>query len=214
MVIDKVRSPVEPLATASRVALGGALALIVFGVVAAVFGSNDVFGFGGGQAVCLVIPSALAHFHGDGGTLLGLHPGTTSFADSFNICAAHPSTGERLLLSLTEIPGYLLFIAMAVLVLRLTRTASRTGIHTVASARQIRVIAWTLVVGEFIATGIEAAASRALLNSMSNYRNGLHAVLDFWNFPLLVIFVTLGLLTFARIVALGVRLREENEGTI
>ena len=214
MVIDKARNPVEPLATTSRVALGGALAVIVVGVVGAIFGSNDVFGFGGGQAACLDVPAAVTHFNGDGGTLLGLHPGTTTFADSFNVCVSHPNTSERLLLSLTQIPGYLLFVAIAALVVQLTRTASRSGVYSTSIARQVRVIAWTLLIGEIISTGVEAGASRALFDSMSSYHNGFQALLDFWNFPLIVIFVTLGLLTFARIVSLGVRMREENEGTI
>ncbi|MBC3842980.1 DUF2975 domain-containing protein [Streptacidiphilus sp. 4-A2] len=214
MVIDKVRNPVEPLSTASRGALGAALSVIVLGVVAAIFGSNDVFGFGGNQATCLDVPSALARFHGDGGTLLGLRSGTTTFADTFNVCMTRPSTSERLLLSLTEIPGYLLFIAMAVLVVRFTRTASRDGVYTAPCAQQIRLIGWTLVGGEIIATGVAAIASRTLFDSMASYNGGLQAVLDFWHFPLIIIFVTLGLLTFARIVSLGVRLREENEGTI
>ncbi len=214
MVINKVRNPVEPVATASRVALGGALALIAIGVAAAVFGSNDAFGFGGIQAACLNVPSALTHFHGNGGTLLGLRPGTTTFADSFNICATNPSTSQRLLLSLTQIPGYLLFIAMAALVVRLARTASRSGVYRVSVARQIQVVAWTLVIGAIVSTGVEAGASRALFDSMSSYHSGFQALLDFWNFPLITVFVALGLLTFARIVSLGVRMREENEGTI
>ncbi|QMU73093.1 DUF2975 domain-containing protein [Streptacidiphilus sp. P02-A3a] len=214
MVIGKVRNPVEPLATTSRVALGGALAVIVFGVVAAVFGSNGVFGFGGDQAACLDVPSALVRFHGDGGTIFGLRSGVATFADSFNLCATNPRTSERLLLSLTEIPGYLLFVVMAVLVVRFTRTASRSGVYSGSSARQIRLIAWTLVLGEIIATGIEATASRSLFDAMTSYHSGAQALLDFWDFHLSLVFVSLGLLTFARIVSLGVRMREENEGTI
>ena len=44
MVIDKARSPVEPLATASRAVLGIALAVLALGVVTAVLGYNNAFG--------------------------------------------------------------------------------------------------------------------------------------------------------------------------
>ena len=210
----RVRNPMFPLHTAAKVVLGVAFAVVVDGALMAAFGVTSFLGFGSNVETCVNAPWGVAHVNGIGNPLGGLRPGISTAPGTFQVCANQPGITQRLLSDLTTVPSGLLYVGLAVLVIQLARTTAGQGTFTLRTAGQLRRLAWVLMIGELVAGGVRAAATLELFDSMTTYRTSPVAVVEFWPFPWLALFVSLGLLTFARIVRLGVTMREENEATI
>jgi Protein of unknown function (DUF2975) len=210
----RVRNPMFPLHTAAKVVIGVAFVLVVDGVLLAAFGVTSFLGFGPNSFACVEAPWAVAHVNAAGNPLGGLRPGISTDPGTFHVCVNQPGIAQTLLSDLTTVPIELLYVGLAVLVVQLARTTAREGAFTLRTAGQLRRLAWALLIGELVAGGVQATATLSLFDSMTTYRTSPIAVAEFWPFPWLALFVSLGLLAFARIVRLGVTMREENEATI
>jgi len=210
----RVRNPMFPLHTAAKVVLGVAFAVVLDGGLMAAFGVTSFLGFGSDFEACVSAPWGVAHVNGFGNPLGGLRPGISTEPGTFQVCVNQPGLTQKLLSDLTTVPSGLLYVGLAVLVVQLARTTAGQGAFTLRTAGQLRRLAWVLLIGEFVAGGVQAAATLGLFDSMTTYRTSPIAAVEFWPFPWLALFVSLGLLTFARIVRLGVTMREENEATI
>lgn len=210
----RVRNPMFPLHTAAKVVLGLALAVVVDGGLMAAFGVTSFLGFGPNYMACVEAPWAVTRVKAIGNALGGLRPGISTSPGTVNVCVNQPGITQKLLSDLTTVPSDLLYIGLAVLVVQLARTTAREGAFTVRTASQLRRLAWALMIGELVAGGVQASAELGLLDSMTTYRTSPVAAFEFWPFPWLALFVSLGLLAFARIVRQGVTMREENEATI
>lgn len=214
MALGKSRTPVEPMRTTAQTTLIAVAAVVIAAAITALFGLNNAFGIGQSHSTCTVAPSGLLKFNGSGANLGGLTSGVTTFAESFNVCDQRPGTMQKFLVGASQAPTFLLLIGIAYLVVRLTRSVARDGIYTTRCAAQIRWLAWALLIGGLAASAVEAGARESLLASMTDYSLGASAFFQFWSFPWTFLFVTMGLLTFARFLRVGVRIREENDGTI
>ncbi len=210
----RVRNPMFPLNTAAKVVLGVALAVVVDGGLLAAFGMSSFLGFGPGFSACVQAPWGVVHVAEGGRLLGGLRPGIGTAPGTFQVCVNQPGIMQKLLSDLTTVPTQLLYIGLAVLVVQLARTTAREGAFTLRTARQLRRLAWALLIGELVAGGVQAGATLGLFDQMTTYRTSPIAAFEFWPFPWLALFVSLGLLAFARIVRQGVTMREENEATI
>ncbi len=213
--VGRTRNPMFPLHTAAKVVLGGSLALLLTGLLLAMFVPGASFlGIGANAAVCVDAPAGLAPVPDSGTFHGGLRAGVNLLPNSVNLCVDQPGTSQKLLSDLTTVPNGLLWVGLAYLVIRLARTAAQDGTFTLRAARQLKRLAWALLIGEFATGGIQAAATLNLLDSMIADRPPLTAITELWPFPWLALFVSLGLLTFARTIRLGVTMREEIEATI
>jgi hypothetical protein len=96
----------------------------------------------------------------------------------------------------------------------LLTVASRHSVYSAAVVRQIRFLGWTLLVGEVVVVVLRVVGSVGLYNQLvPNHSNGTYWT-PFWHVNWAVLLIGLCLLTFARIVREGVRMREDLEGTV
>lgn len=144
-------------------------------------------------------------------------PGTSiAINGTLQACAVRPSIGQRVLSSLTTLPGALVWAAVLFLLWRLMRAARRSGPFTVGVAVAMRRLGWLIIAGSAVAGAVQSFATDQLLNTMlrapsnsGDWINGLiHGLLPV---PLLV---GAALLTFARIVRLGAAMDDEIKATV
>lgn len=212
----KVRSPLEPMSTAVKalvtaiaVAIGVGLLAVVFVKGASVLGIGDKF-------ICAV-NTAITVGDGDG-PLPGLRaaPGATVDLDSHpDYCTDAPSTGQSLLNSATEAAPFAFTVGALLLLLRLIRGAERDGLYAARTAERLRGLGWWLLVGSVVAAIAASTAEKALLDSLS--RDSVVSVVSglwSWDFPFMAILTGLGVLSFARIMRVGIAMREDLDGTV
>lgn len=131
-------------------------------------------------------------------------------------CASHPGTGQRILYTLTDLPGLLVWACVLFLLWRVLVAARRDGPFTVQVATAIRRLGWVIIVGNLAVGAVQGFALDQLLNTMLTVRDEygdaitgtLHAL-----FPVPVL-VGAALLTFARIFRLGAQMDDDLQGTV
>ncbi len=147
--------------------------------------------------------------------LHGIRPGATSGTGStVTVCVAHPSAGQRALQFLSQEPNALLFLVVLGLVLRLLIVARRRGPFVTQIARRLRFLGWFILAGGVAATVTQSAASACFLQTtladpvpvLGDTINGART----W-VPLLA---ACAMLTLARIMRAGARMREDLAGTV
>jgi len=100
-------------------------------VLLALLGRGPLFGahIGGPSpllpGVCLTAAAALVPHTGSELSLSGLSPGVRATLNAANVCAAHPTAGQALALTVTLLPIDLLRLGALYLAARLARTAAR-----------------------------------------------------------------------------------------
>ena len=132
-------------------------------------------------------------------------------------CAVHPGFGQRLLYSLTTMPGVLLWGGILLLLWRLLAIARRYGPFTTQVADAMRVLGWYIIAGAALAAAIEQLALVLLFNSLvAPPPEGIGSVAFAALRALVPVPALAGaaLLTFARIVRLGAAMDDELQGTV
>ncbi|MFE6497299.1 DUF2975 domain-containing protein [Streptomyces sp. NPDC057747] len=130
-------------------------------------------------------------------------------------CTDHADGAQRLFDFLGGFPSLLLVLGILFLLNRLIQGASREGVFTVRTAKQLRVVGWWLLLGCLAAAVVEAGAHAALLATLAqDYTFTADSWLGAWQPPYALVFTALGILTFARIMRAGVAMREDLEGTV
>lgn len=211
------RKLTEPLESITWL-LGGLLALaLIVGAGFTVFGSGSFEGFGHGASICATQPNA---GYDNGGPYS--HPGVAArpgasitINGTLQACASHPSIGQRVLFTLMDLPGLVVWAAVLFLVWRLIAAARRDGPFTVRVAAAIQRLGWVVLVGNLAAGAIQGFALDQLLNTMLSPGNdygdaittAVHAL------PIAVL-VGAALLTFGRIFRLGAEMDDEIKGTV
>ncbi|WP_370063086.1 DUF2975 domain-containing protein [Streptacidiphilus sp. MAP5-3] len=190
------------------------MALVVLAGLLAVLGLNNFYGWGTPSPACLDAPADLLHFQGSGAALAGLHTNGTSFAETFNVCAQHPSTGQTTLRTVAEATPMLFLLLGLALVVRLLDSAHHEGVYSLKVARRLRILGWSLIGGELATSFAQAIANRQLLASLTQYHLGFSAVMELWHLSWVLLLVGIGVLTFARIVRTGHEMRAELDGVI
>lgn len=136
------------------------------------------------------------------------------------VCDHTPATAQRVLDSLTQAPEFLLYFAVFFLFFRLLRAAESDGPFSPLVAGRLRTTGWTLIVGGYLAHAIQNAARTALENTfavpdgMLHYGSGFVVAKGVFTLPLTDLLTGLGLLTVARILRVGARMRDEPAGAI
>ncbi|MGW0771144.1 hypothetical protein [Streptomyces sp. NPDC002676] len=130
-------------------------------------------------------------------------------------CASHPSTYQKVLATLGELPSFILLIGGLFVLNSLLRAAARDGVYTTQTASRLRLLGWWLLLGSLAAELIEANAKTALLATLTtDITLSAGAWLGMWATPYLAVLTALGLITFARIMRVGVTMREDLAGTV
>ncbi|MWA08078.1 DUF2975 domain-containing protein [Streptomyces sp. BA2] len=215
--MGKMRSPLEPMSTTVKSVVTVMAAVMGAGLLGLLFADNvSVLGVGD-ASVCATDTTATT---GAGGS--GPHPGFTPAPKASLLLDTHPTycteaaDGLQNLLDTTSQLVPLLFTAGAlVLVLRLMKGAERDGLYTAQTAGRLRGLGWWLLAGSVVSAIVTSVVERALVASLS-VDSGSHAWsgLFLWDVPFMAILTGLGILSFARVMRVGIAMREDLEGTV
>ena len=205
------RNPLEPVSTV----VGVITALVAaFGVLSLFLPSQ---GWGNGP-VCTSAPyssiptAATQDYHA---AVSGLAPGSHAAIQNVTLCADHPGAVLRIAGLFASMPSLALILGALVLVHRLLKAAERVdGLYTLDTARRVQVLGRFLTVGAATAGVIESAARTIVLTSQIHYPGINWFATDQWHLPLSSLLIGLCLITFARVMGIGVTMREELDVTV
>jgi hypothetical protein len=168
-----------------------------------------------GALACLNAPQQLLQQHaGSGLSHLGLSPGVRATWTTASVCTRHPTAGQALAFAVTLLPLGLLRLGAVYLAMRLARTAARDGVYTARAARLVLILGWWLLAGGLVATVAEAFARLNLLGQLVTWNVGWGQWHAAWSVSWPVVFIGLGLITFARIMRISAGMRADLEGTV
>lgn len=198
--------------------------LMLLGLVASVSnsitGSGSAFGFGD-SVVCVDAPYGAVTSHGarsDG--ISGLHvahlaPGVHANPSQFNLCSNEPSTGQRALATLVDLPQFLFWLGFLAITWRLTRRARRRGLFMPDVAVALGRLGAYLFIGEFAVSLTQAFATQGLVSTMvTGTGDDYFWVYALSHFSWAVIVAAFGLQAMGRVMALTVPMREEIDATV
>jgi hypothetical protein len=179
--------------------------------------SIDFYGFTAGPA-CANVPMNGLSETGDGSsTIAHLRPQTSAgTTGQVSLCASHPTFGQRTLVTLTQAPAALLYLAILLLLWQVIRTIRRDGPFADLVARRLRFLAWFILAGSAaVAAGQSMAqsafAATIVTDSVPADSNVTGALTDGLVLPVLI---TCGLLTLARVIGVGARMSDDLAGTV
>ncbi|WJV48913.1 DUF2975 domain-containing protein [Streptomyces flavofungini] len=210
------RNPLEPMSTTVRIVVTVVATLIVATLLAAPFVNITVLGIGG-ESVCATdqatkISTGQKPFTDDvqpapgASVTLSAHP---------RYCTKDPSALQGLLSSAHQLAPLVYFFGALLLITRLIRGAERDGLYTAQTAGRLRTLGWWLLAGSVLAAIVGSVTETALAASLSRDSGVLAASgLWMWDLPLTAIFTGLGIFSFARIMRIGVSMREDLAGTV
>ncbi|MFD6325287.1 DUF2975 domain-containing protein [Streptomyces sp. NPDC058442] len=214
--MSKVRNPLEPISTAVVTVLTVLATLTGMGLLVALFADDaSVLGVGE-KSVCVT----------DATTTIGVDeqpipafrpaPGASFHVDAHpEYCTEAPSVVQGLLNAATQLVPFVFIVGALLLALRLIRGAARDGLYTTQTAERLRRLGWWLLAGSAL-TGIATSmAEKALLASLrlDSDISAFSGLLS-WDVPFMAILTGLGVLSFARIMRVGVTMREDLDGTV
>jgi hypothetical protein len=167
-----------------------------------------------GALACLNAAQQLLQHAGSGLSHLGLSPGVRATWTTASVCTSHPTAGQALAFTVTLLPLGLLRLGALYLAMRLARTAARDGVYTARAARLVLIMGWWLLAGGLVATLTEAFARLNLLGQLVTWNVDWGQWPVAWSVSWPVVFIGLGLITFARIMRISAGMRADLEGTV
>ncbi|WP_406375998.1 DUF2975 domain-containing protein [Streptomyces sp. NBC_00647] len=212
-----VRNPLEPMSSAVKGIVTLMAVLMVAGVVGLFVDGVNVHVFGiGEKSVCVMDESATV----GGGEVPPMEfkpaPGATIQLDAHpNYCTDDPTTAQSLLHTTGLVPPFVFSVGAFLLVLRLIRGAEGDGLYTARTAGRLRTLGWWLLAGSVIAAITESTTEQSLVHSLSrNTDDSAVTGLLTWDMPYMAILTGLGVLSFARVMRIGIAMREDLDGTV
>ncbi|MEU4090042.1 DUF2975 domain-containing protein [Streptomyces aureus] len=213
----RVRNPLEPLSSAVTIIVSMFAIALVLGVFGSMFADGvHILGIGEKQ-ICVTDSSVSVGGGGPEGPIgIKAAPGAKVLLDaSPSFCTEHPSTAQAVLNTATQLPSFLFTVGVLLLVLQLIRGAEREGLYTPRTAARLRGVGWWMLAGSVLAAIGKSVSENALIDSLS--RGGDASALTgllTWDAPYMAILTGLGILSFARIMRVGVAMREDLDGTV
>ncbi|GAA0966620.1 DUF2975 domain-containing protein [Actinocorallia libanotica] len=216
------RNPLQPFSFAVRFVLVLLVTSTVVGVLLVVSKEGYFMG-AGGSLVCTTPELRFAGTEYDKGLTAYrelVRPDTMILMKSMQMCDDTPSMTQRALDSMTQAPGFLLYFTVFFLFFRLLRTAETDGPFSPLVAVRLRIIGWTLIVGGYLAHAVQDGMSAALVDTFAVpgdlMHNGIGLILleGALTLPLPDLLTGLGLLTIARIMQVGARMRDDLAGVV
>ncbi|MFJ7966514.1 DUF2975 domain-containing protein [Streptomyces sp. NPDC096324] len=213
----RVRNPLEPMSSAVTMIVALFAAVTVLGVFGSMF-MDGVSVLGIGDTTICVTDTTTTVGADDESSPMGFRaaPGVSMGLDANpRFCTDDPSAVQGLLNTATQLPSFVFTVGALLLVLRLIRGAEGDGLYTARTARRLRSVGWWLLAGSVLAAITESVGEKALIHSLS--RGGDVSALSglvSWDAPYMAILTGLGVLSFARIMRVGVAMREDLDGTV
>ncbi|MGH3399940.1 MAG: DUF2975 domain-containing protein [Streptosporangiaceae bacterium] len=210
------RKLTQPLGGAVATILMFIGALLVTGLLLLPWNHVSLGGYGTGPA-CATVPLNGITEADTGKLLAHLRPGAyASTGEHVLACVNRPTLGQRTLVTLTQIPTVVLYLAILLLLWQLVSTARRAGPFAPLMAARLRFLAWFILVGVLMVTAGESIAqsvyaSTVVADSVPVVSNVVNAELSGFVPPVLI---ACGLLTLARVMRLGARMSDDLAGTV
>jgi hypothetical protein len=211
------KDPLRPIEFLTSVVGGFIGILLAIGLIATVFGSGSMLGFGE-HAVCVTAPGGTldvnASVRRPPSRLMRDAPvpprGVTLSVDRISGCTVQPTVAQRLWSSTTQWPTFLYAVGLWALLWRLVRGARREGIHTGTVSRRTRFLGWYVVVGSLAAALVESVATSVLRNELL----GTHSFTFWWGGFAVAVFAGVGLVTMGRILDQSAAMQREIDATV
>ncbi|MEZ7004888.1 DUF2975 domain-containing protein [Streptomyces sp. AD55] len=214
--MSKVRNPLEPTSTAVMAGLTVVATLTGMGLLVALFADDaSVLGIGE-KSFCVTDTTTTIGVDEQPIPAFRPAPGASFRVDAHpEYCTEAPSTVQALLNAATRLVPFVFIVGALLLALRLIRGAARDGLYTTRTAERLRRLGWWLLAGSVLTAIATSMAEKALLASL-RLDSDISAVsgLLSWDVPFMAGFAGLGVLSFARIMRLGITMREDLEGTV
>lgn len=210
---SKVRNPLEPFMSTVMVVTGLVAAMVGISVVATIFGSGSILGWGSPNA-CVEMLNGTMRTSSDPVRVLDLPPGSSVYPSVVRLCIEHPSVGQRIGATLTQLPSQLVFFGFLLLVNRILNGARATGLYTTELVRRLRFLGWYLALGALAASIIEALALGSVLASQTPDREDWLSGFREWDPSWAMIISGLALITISRIMRIGAAMRDDLAGTV
>ncbi|MER5472926.1 DUF2975 domain-containing protein [Streptomyces sp. NPDC002685] len=211
----RVRNPLEPLSSAVKGIVTLLTALMVAGVLGLFVDGSHLRAFGiGDQSACVTDTSTTVG--GGDAPEFKPAPGATVELDAHpRYCTDNLTTAQSLLHTATQVPAFVFSAGALLLVILLIRGAEREGLYTARTAGRLRRLGWWLAAGSVLAAIAESTAEQSLVHSLSRNADGSTVTgLLSWQIPYMAILTGLGVLSFARVMRVGITMREDLDGTV
>ena len=202
------RNPLEPIARA----VGFAITLFVALLLLSLLVHQASWGNG---PVCSSVSANDASIFGGPASVPGVAPGSHASLGSVAICANNPTSGLRVAGLLVTWPYTVLWLVFLFRLKRLLRAASLPGeLYSPVTASRLRVLGWLLTLGGLAAGIIESAAKITIFTRLIHYRGLGWFEPTQISFSVTTLITGLTLITVARVMLLGVKMREELDVTV
>jgi hypothetical protein len=202
------RNPLEPIATAVRWAFG----LFVVAILLSTLSHQALWGNG---PVCTYLSAHGGPLIGGRVSVLGLAAGSKASLASAQICSSNPTPALRLAGVAAAWPYLVLWVFFLFRLGGLLQSASQPGeLYSAATAARLRRLGWLMTGGGIAASLIASTARIFIFTHLVRYA-GLgwfepsQVNFDFW-----ALIVGLTLISVARVMRLGVTMREELDVTV
>ncbi|MFB7739329.1 DUF2975 domain-containing protein [Streptomyces sp. NPDC056112] len=214
--MPKVRNPLEPISTAVTGVLTLLAALMGMGLFASLFADGgSVLGIGQ-KYICATDANTRINVDEQPSPDFAPAPGAT-----FNVsahpeyCTEAPSTVQSLLNTATQLAPFIFVVGALLLALWVIRSAARDGLYTTQTAERLRRLGWWTLAGSVLTSIATSMVEKALLATLrlNSDISALSGLLS-WDVPFLAILTGLGVLSFARIMRVGITMREDLDGTV
>jgi hypothetical protein len=220
------RKVTQPLSGTVAVMIRLVLLGLILPVLIALLDNGRIVLYGFGLSNVCATVSVNGLMESGGQPLAHLRRGVFSSPSTVDLCASHPTFGQRLLVTLTQAPADLLWLVLLVLLLLLIRTVRRSGPFDRGVIRRLRFLAWFTLAASLAASTVQAfAAAEFTASAGANQVPGgwgdmgvpvmqdtINGALGINWIPLLL--VVCGLLTLARIIRIGAQMHDDLAGTI
>ncbi|MFD9891934.1 hypothetical protein ACFWY9_21540 [Amycolatopsis sp. NPDC059027] len=154
-----------------------------------------------------------SHITGDLGA--NLKPGTRPSAAVTSLCVEQPSAGQRFAHIGDQLPQVVFIVGALIVLLHFLKTATRNGPYADVVPGKLRGLGWYLLIGGPVLAMISALARFFLRRSMvTDLPSGSWFSDWVGSLPWWAIVAGAAALSFARILRIGSRMREDLEGTI
>ncbi|MFE0023821.1 hypothetical protein [Amycolatopsis sp. NPDC059021] len=210
---SKQRNPFQPLRGIAEVLSIVFWLLFIFAVVQTVYTAGW---WPGAKPTSICVDAThfvSSHITGDLGT--SLKPGVKASANVTNLCAEPPSAGQRFARIGDQLPPGVFIVGALIVLLHFLKTATRKGPYSDVVPGKLRWLGWYLLIGGPVLAMISALARFFLRRSMVTDLSSGSWFSD-WvgELPWWAIVAGAAALSFARILRIGSRMREDLEGTI
>jgi hypothetical protein len=202
--------PLEPMARVTRFVLDVAGIVLALGVVGVFLGQGFL-----AHRLCAADPGIQMELRP--GQLAGL-PGIMVTSSGVSFCTEHATAGQKLLNGLVQLSDLALLACVLFIVSRVIREAKRHGVFSDRLPRALRGLGWFIVLGGLVTMQVKASAQALLLNTLEPpgydaYQPAWLGV-GLWDMPWATLLAGVGVLTFARIIRIGVTMRRDLEETV